>query len=178
MSKYANVDEEKLMEQYHEAHQMQRKLLELFWQEPSVIVAIAGAVVVAAYSYITDAMINENVLYQVLRTFLVVFGTAMSWASVQTAIKHRFYRIITLEEIKNIEIALGLTPLPLFKGATHPKRNNRLYEKLSAEQMLIGCLLFLTIGFAILSAYNVFTLATMIDAYLKNHPLFLLGNLT
>ena len=50
-----------LMEQYREAHEMQRKLLELFWQEPSVIVAIAGAVVVASYSYITDAMIIGNI---------------------------------------------------------------------------------------------------------------------
>lgn len=131
---------------------MQRKLLELFWQEPSIILAIAGAVVVAAYSYITDAMINANIQYQLIRTFLVIFGTGMSWASAQTAIKHRFYRIKLLEDIENIEKKLGLEPLPLRKGSVPL---NKFWEKPSAEITLIGCLLFLTAGFAVLSAYNI-----------------------
>ena len=146
----------KLLEQYHEAHQMQRKLLELFWQEPSVIVAIAGAVVVAAYSYITDQMIDTNVQYLIIRTFLVMFGAIMAWASTQTAIKHRYWRIVMLDEIKEIAGKLGLNPLPLSRGTG--KRKARIFEKLSAEWMLISCLLFLTIGFGVLSGHNLYTL--------------------
>lgn len=135
---------------------MQRKLLELFWQEPSVIVAIAGAVVVASHHYITDTMIDGNVLYQILRIFLVAFGTLMSWASFQTAIKHRFWRRKLLDEIKNIENKLGLTPLPLQRqDASH---EFRFYEKTSSEWLLIGGLLFLAIVFTVLGVYNIIDL--------------------
>ena len=145
-----------LKEQYHEAEEMQRKLLELFWQESSVIIAIVGAVVVASYHYITDTMINGNVLYQIIRTFLVVFGTLMSLASIQTAIKHRFWRRVVLDEIKKIETSLGLTPLRLQRDSASKKF--RFYEILSAEWLLIFALLFLTIGFIVLSGYNVIDL--------------------
>jgi hypothetical protein len=160
LSECTSADEKILLEQYNEASQMQRKLLELFWQEPSVIVAIAGAVVVASYSYITDKMVVDSVQYQLLRLFLVLFGTAMSWASAQTAIKHRFYRILLLERIRSMERALGLMPLPLSRHDLHPRGKNRIWEKVSAELMLIGCLLFLTVGFAVLSGYNVYCLVT------------------
>ncbi|MGF3573534.1 MAG: hypothetical protein ACQXXG_08980 [Candidatus Bathyarchaeia archaeon] len=143
-----NADREILLAQYHEAHEMQRKLLELFWQESSVIIAIAGAVVVAAYYYITDAMISECVLYQMIRSFLVIFGTLMSFASVQTAIKHRFWRIELLDKIKEIENNLGLTPLPLKRELASKKF--KFYEKASAECALIRALAFLTFGFLML----------------------------
>jgi len=102
-------------------------------------------------------MINASNVYQWIRILLIVFGTIMSWASAQTAIKHRFYRQIFLEELKNMEIALGLKPLPHFK-AVHYRGKNRLWERPSSEIMLIICLLFLTIGFAVLSAHEVFIL--------------------
>jgi hypothetical protein len=114
--------DENLRCQYREAQEMQRKLLELFWQEPSVIVAIAGAVVVAAYSYITNEMASADIQYQVLRTFLVWFGAFMSWASAQVAIKHRFYRIALLDRLSEIESNLKLTPLPLKRGTVSFKR--------------------------------------------------------
>jgi len=147
-----------LKEQYHEAQEMQRKLLELFWQEPSVIVAIAGAVVIASYHYITDTMIDGSVLYQILRFFLVGFGTIMSWASFQTAIKHRFWRRKMLDKIKDIEKDLDLTPLPLQRQAASDEF--RFYEKVSSEWLLIVGLLVLSIGFTVLSGYNVIDLVT------------------
>lgn len=147
-----------LVEQYRATQEYQRKQLELFWQEPSVIVAIAGAVVVAAYSFISNTMASTDVLDQGLRTFLVIFGALMSWTSAQTAIKHRFYRMILLGEIERMESEMGLKPIHIIKGKVKsPRKNGKIYfwEKFSAEKLLIISLLFITIGFAILGVYNV-----------------------
>jgi hypothetical protein len=144
-------------EQYKAAQEYQRKQLELFWQEPSVIIAIAGAVVVAAYSYITNTMASTSALDQGLRTFLVIFGALMSWTSAQTAIKHRFYRMILLKEIEDIEEKMGLKQIHVIREKRKsPRDNGKIYiwEKLSAEKLLIASLLFITIGFAVLGAYN------------------------
>lgn len=56
--------DQNLMEQYPAAQEPHRKTLELFWQEPSVIIAIATAVVVASYSYVSNVMASTSALYQ------------------------------------------------------------------------------------------------------------------
>ncbi len=94
--KKLDVDKITLADQYRELNENQRKLLELFWQEPAVIVAIAGGLVIAAYSYITDAFCIASLEYQLVRTFLIIFGTFMTWTSTITAIKHRFFRTVWL----------------------------------------------------------------------------------
>ncbi|MGA3290967.1 MAG: hypothetical protein ABSD42_12090 [Candidatus Bathyarchaeia archaeon] len=153
--------DQRLMEQYRATQEYQRKTLELFWQEPSVIIAIAGAVVVAAYSYISNSMTSTNILYQVLRTFLIIFGALMSWTSAETAIKHRFYRMVLLDEIERMESEMRLKQIHVIKGKVKsPRQNGKIYiwEKISAEKMLIASLLFITIGFAVLGAYNAYLL--------------------
>jgi hypothetical protein len=119
-------------------------------------VAIAGALVVSSYYYITDAMCDANWLFHIIRVLLVVFGTLMSFTSVLTAIKHRFFRAVWLEELKRVEIALNLRPIPMFtKEAKHPRGKNKWWENRSAEKWLIFSLLFLTITFGVLSAFTI-----------------------
>lgn len=142
-------------DKYRELNEDQRKTLELFWQEPSVIVAIASALVVVAYYYITDAMCVASLQYQALRTVLVMFGTFMAWTSTLTAIKHRFFRTVWLGELENMESEAKLKPTPMYtKVATHPRGKTYFWERWSAEKTLILSLLFLTLAFALFSIAN------------------------
>ena len=153
---------EALLEQYRQIQENQRKLLELFWTEPSVIIAIAGGIVLASYYYIT----NTNCLifeYQVLRTFLIVFGMFMAFSSLLTAIKHRFFRSIWLDKLREIENSLDISPVKMFtKESTHHRGRNYFWENWSAEVVLIISLLFIFVAFAILAIYNVYVTREML----------------
>jgi hypothetical protein len=85
----------------------------------------------------------------------------MSWTSAETAIKHRFYRMVLLDEIERMESEMRLKQIHVIKGKVKsPRQNGKIYiwEKISAEKMLIASLLFITIGFAVLGAYNAYLL--------------------
>jgi hypothetical protein len=99
---------------------------------------IGSAVVVATYYYITDAMCNTSFQYQLLRTFLVIFGMFMSLTSVITAIKHRFFRAVWLAERARIEAELKLKPIPMCtEVVANPGGKNHFGEIWSVETMLI-----------------------------------------
>jgi len=53
-------DNDALLEQYRQVNEDQKKLVELIWQEPTVIVTIASALVIVAYYYVTDDMCDAN----------------------------------------------------------------------------------------------------------------------
>lgn len=153
-------EDQKLLEQYHEANTTQRNLLELSWKQPATLMGIAVAVVLAGYLLITDAMVNASIEYQVLRTFLVLFGALLSFASAQTATKHMYRRTAVLSRIREIEAKLKLQPLPIQDG-------NRDLEKLNSTKLLIGCVLVLSAGFFVLGAANTYFSAVVLEPYLQ-----------
>jgi hypothetical protein len=154
------TEEQKLLEQYREAHATQRKLLDLFWKEPSVIVAIAIAVVLAAYLLITDGMVEGSIQYQTLRTFLVVFGALMAFASAQTAMKHTYRRKALLNRITEIETNLKMQPLQIHG-------DNKGWMKMDSAKIIIGSLFLLTAGFSVLSAGNIYYSAVVLEPYFQ-----------
>ena len=153
-------EEQKLLEQYHEANATQRKLLELSWKQPAALAGIAVAVVLACYLLITNSMVNASIEYQVLRTFLVVFGALLAFASAQTATKYMHHRTAVLSKIREIETKLKLQPLPIQDG-------NRDWEKLTSTKLLIGCVLVLSAGFSVLGAANTYFSAVVLEPYLQ-----------
>lgn len=153
-------EEQKLLEQYHEANATQRNLLELSWKQPATLMSIAVAAVLSSYLLITDAMVNASLEYQVLRTFLVVFGAMLAFASAQTATKHMYRRTAVLGRIREIEAILKLQPLPIQDG-------NRNGEKLNSTKLLIGSVLVLSAGFFVLGAANAYFSAVVLEPYLQ-----------
>ena len=153
-------EDQKLLEQYHEANATQRNLSELSWKQPATLIGIAVAVVLAGYLLITDAMVNASIEYQVLRTFLVVFGALLAFVSAQTATKHMYRRTAVLSRIREIEAKLKLQPLPIQDG-------NRNWEKLNSTKLLIGSLLVLSGGFFVLGAANTYFSAVVLEPYLQ-----------
>ena len=150
-------NENNLREQYRQLQENARKQLELFWEQPSVIVAISAALLVAAYYYISNQMVLASVEYQFVRAFLIMFAVLMSFTSILTAVKHRFFAAIYLEEIKQIERQLKLNPVQMWtRNAIHPRGKNHAWEKWSADNWLIFALSFLAIGLLGLAAYNVY----------------------
>jgi hypothetical protein len=153
-------EEQKILEQYQEANATQRHLLELSWKQPATLTGIAVATALAGYLLITDAMVKASIEYQVLRTFLVVFGALLAFASAQTAAKNMYRRTAVLNRIREIETKLKLQPLPIQDG-------NRNWEKLSSTKLLIGSLLVLSAGFFVLGAANTFFSAVVLEPYLQ-----------
>lgn len=153
-------EEQKLLEQYHEANATQRNLLVLSWKQPATLMGIAIAVVLAGYLLITDAMITSSIEFQVLRTILVVFGALLTFASAQTATKHMYHQNAVLVRIREIEAKLKLQPLPIQDG-------NSNWEKLDSKKLLIGCTLVLSAGFFVLGAANTYFSAVVLEPYLQ-----------
>lgn len=153
-------EDQKLLEQYHEANATQRNLLVLSWKQPVTLMGIAVAVVLAGYLLITDAMIIASIEYQVLRTFLVVFGALLTFVSAQTATKHMYHRNAVLGRIREIEAKLKLQPILIQDG-------NSNWEKLNSTKLLIGCTLVLSAGFFVLGAANTYFSAVVLEPYLQ-----------
>jgi hypothetical protein len=125
----------------------------------SVIVAIAAALVIAAYYYIPNAMTIVNLQYEVARTFLILFAAFMSFTSVHAAIKHRFFAAIILEEIRKVEAKLKMNSVPMWtRNAVHPREKNRFWEKWSADVWLIVSLIVLAMGLLLLCVWNVYVI--------------------
>lgn len=151
-------EEQKLLEQYHEANATQRSLLELSWKQPATLVSIAVGVFLAGYLLITDEMVIAGLEYQLLRMFLVVFGALLAFVSAQTATKHMYRRSAVLGRIREIEAKLNLQPLPI-QGAD--------WGKFNSTKLLIGCLLFLSVCFSVLGAANVYFSAVVLEPHLQ-----------
>jgi len=153
-----SVNERNLREQYREVNANQRELLKLIWQEPSVIIVIASGLVIAGYFYVSEEMCNKYLAYQLVRTFLIMFATLMSYVSLLTAIKHRFFRAVWLEKMRQIESKMKLEPTPMHtRVAIHPRGKNYWWERRSAERALIFSLFFLMIFFFLLTLMNIHT---------------------
>ncbi|MGE5187776.1 MAG: hypothetical protein ACM3JE_01985 [Betaproteobacteria bacterium] len=153
-------EEQKLLELYHEANATQRNLLEISWKQPATLVGIAVAVVLAGYLLITDAMVNASIEYQVLRTFLVIFGALLAFTSAQTATKHMYRRTAVLGRIHEIETKLKLQTL------STPEKNS-YWERLNSTKLLIGSVLILSAGFSVLAAANTYFSAVVLEPYLQ-----------
>jgi hypothetical protein len=153
-------EEQKLLEQYHEANATQRSLLELSWKQPAALVSIAVVVFLVGYLLITDAMVKAGLEYQLLRMFLVVFGALLAFVSAQTATKHMYRRSAVLGRIREIEAKLKLQPLPIQGG-------NGDGGKFNSTKLFIGCLLFLSVCFSVLGAANVYFSAVVLEPHLQ-----------
>ena len=153
-------EEQKLLEQYHEANATQRKLLELSYKQPITLFGLAVLIVLTGYLLVADAMVNASIEYQVLRTILVVFGALLSFVSAQTATKFMYRRTAVLGRIREIEAELRIQPLPIQDG-------NRDWKNLNSIKLLISCMLVLSAGFFILGAANTYFSAVALEPYLQ-----------
>jgi hypothetical protein len=153
-------EEQKILQQYHEANAIHRKLLELQWRQPVAFMALSVVVVLAAYLLVTDVLVNGRMEYQILRMFLVVFSALLAFASAQSATKHMYRRTAVLSRIREIETTLKMQPLPI-------QNENKGWEKLTSTKLLIGCMLVLFAGFSVLAASNIYFSAVVLEPYLQ-----------
>lgn len=150
--------------QLRELNENQRALFSLFWQQPSLIVSMASALVIASYVYISEDLVVTHFEYLLLRTLLIFIASMFSFTSCITAIKHRFFRAIWIEKINDLESELNLPQTPLYTSvSSHPRGKNYLLKKISGEKCLIYTIGFLTLGFFILCVNNFWRIYLVLD---------------
>jgi len=122
-------ERENLRIQYKQCLENYRMWDKHVWQTPSVAILFASAIVGVAFGGL-----EQNFL---ARTFVLIFGVALSLSLRLATIKHRFFQHYTIERLGKIEKELCLAPIPLVTNRCfrlEEKFRNDLNDKITSDE--------------------------------------------
>jgi len=137
------------IQQYRECYESLRQHDRLIWQTPTIAVAIAGGLGVAAFEYVTDPCAQGC---------LFMFGAILTACLLYAVIKHRYFSGIEQETLCKIEKTMGTklimrTTKPQEKSDYWHTEKPKWFQKRSAHKVLIGGMILLFVIFLALTIW-------------------------